>query len=261
MDTTVLQNSQALLATVLSFGGASGIVVVKKIYNYLTTKTTIIQDSEARDVANSALSTLDTLLETNITYAENVLKKPIIESIQDGKVTKDELKSLANIVKTNVLSQLTDSSKTSLSQIATNVEDFVEKRLETVLGNLKVSDASSVKATEIALPTTEQLDNASLKTQLAQEQADKESISQQLVQLQNNKVNVEQANAQLNNQINQVNAQNQTLAQQVSDLTNKLNTITSTLSSVVQPQPVQTPVDNIAQVQDNTNTTANVVTQ
>jgi hypothetical protein len=106
MDTNLVQNTQALLATVLSFGGAYGIFAVKKIFNYFITKTTIINDSEARDVANNALSILDTLLETNITYAENVLKKSIIDSIKDGKVTKDELKSLANIVKTNVLVQL-----------------------------------------------------------------------------------------------------------------------------------------------------------
>jgi chromosome segregation ATPase len=254
MEQTILQNSQALLATVLSFGGAYGTYAVKKIFDYFMTKTTVIKDTEARDVANNALSTLDTLLETNITYAENVLKQPIVQSIKDGKVTKDELKSLANIVKTNVTSQLTDSSKTALSQIAVNVEDFIDKRLEKVLGDLKVSDASSVKATEIKMPTQQELDTVSLQTQLNQAQADKNTISQQLQQLQNDKSTVDQANAQLSNQVTSLTSQNTQLNQTITDLQAKLSQVQNVLGQINSASTVSS--DTSSQVVDNASVTS-----
>ena len=150
-----IQTLQIVLGAVISILGALAIVYLKKGFEYLTTKTTLIKDEGSRKILDSTLEALDALLVTNITSAENTLKPIILQSIADGKVTTDELESLKITVMNNTLKQLGDEATKLLNNSLGDTNSYLENRLEAVLSNLKIDETSSVSKTVIETKTEE----------------------------------------------------------------------------------------------------------
>lgn len=220
---------------------------------YIDSKIELIKDDKLRKVAENIKDRVESLAVNTITMLEAVEKPIIIENIKNGSMTKADLINLKPKAIEIIKSQLTTKGQTDLQNTIGDVNTYLDTLVEAKLADLKVNNASSVSKTEIALPTSEEIDNASLRNQLVQAQSEKEAISQQFTQLQNDKVNVEQANVQLSNQINDLTNKLSQSQSQIQDLTNKLNTITSTLSQVVSSPTTQ--------VVDNTNVAVDSSTQ
>ena len=144
-----MQTLQIVLGAVISILGALVIVYLKKGFAYLTTKTTLIQDEGSRKILDSTLNTLDTLLVTNITSAENTLKPIILQDIADGKVTTDELESLKITVMNNTLKQLGKDATKLLNNSLGDTNSYLENRIEAILADLKIDETSSVSKTVI----------------------------------------------------------------------------------------------------------------
>ena len=155
LQATILNALVGILGTIITIAGGYAIVYIKKGFEYLTTKTSVIKDENARKVVDNALNSLDNLLTTNITYAESVLKPNILSSISDGKVTSEELESLATIVKDNVLKQLGTDTTVVLNNSIGDLDGYISARLEAVLSNLKIQETSSVSKTVIETKTEE----------------------------------------------------------------------------------------------------------
>lgn len=223
-----------------------------KVHEFFEAKINNIKDDNLKRVAQNTLNRVESLTTSTITMLDATIKPQIVENIKNGTMTKDNLLSLKQQCIETVKKQLTNEGLVDLQNTVGDVNTYMDILVESKLADLKVDNNSSVSKTEITLPTSEELDNVSLKNQLSQvqtqlqsTQSEKDNLSQQLVQIQSDKVNIEQNNQQLAIQVNDLTTQNSNLNQQVLDLTNKLNAITQ----VVQPQTVQTPVDNTAQVQ------------
>ena len=150
-----IQTLQIVLGAVISILGALAIVYLKKGFEYLTTKTTLIKDEGSRKILDSTLNALDTLLVTNITSAENTLKPIILQSIADGKVTTDELESLKITVMNNTLKQLGDEARKLLNNSLGDTNSYLENRIEAILADLKIDETSSVSKTVIETKTEE----------------------------------------------------------------------------------------------------------
>ena len=150
-----IQTLQIVLGAVISILGALAIVYLKKGFEYLTTKTTLIKDEGSRKILDSTLEALDALLVTNITSAENTLKPIILQSIADGKVTTDELESLKITVMNNTLKQLGDEATKLLNNSLGDTNSYLENRIEAILADLKIDETSSVSKTVIETKTEE----------------------------------------------------------------------------------------------------------
>lgn len=160
MGTTMLE--QLIVGFIVSAAFVYALKGVKAVINYLKSKESLIQDEKARKLFDNALNDVSNLITTNITSAEATLKPVIISDIKDGKVTKDELKSLATTVRDNVIKQLGDNLLDILNKNIGDLQGYVSNKLEEILAHLKEDPSSVVSYTVIPERT---IDNSSdLKT-------------------------------------------------------------------------------------------------
>lgn len=125
-----------------------------KLKELAETKISCIKNEDLRKAAQEAYDIVKDLIPQEITNAEVKLKPAILQTIADGKVTKDELCKLNGIVRDKVLSQLTDDAKKALESKIPNVNSYLESNIETVLSKLKLDPTSVVSKTVIPEAST-----------------------------------------------------------------------------------------------------------
>ena len=96
-----------------------------------------LNDETQKRILNDTLDRVDDLLQTNIIAMENTVKKDMLAAIEDGKVEKAELKTLANNVKNNVLKQLGNDSLEVLNNSLGDVNGYLEVKIEEILAQIK----------------------------------------------------------------------------------------------------------------------------
>lgn len=207
-----------------------------KLHKYIEAKIDTIQDEKLRKVAENALSRVEDLATSTITMLDATEKPKIIEAIKSGTMTKDNLLDLKQTAIETIKKQLTTDGMTDLQNTVGDINLYLNNLVESKLADLKVDNTSSVSKTEIALPTSEEIDNASLRNQLTQVQADKNNLQSQVNQISTDKANVDRANIELTNQINDLTIKNAQLLADKQDIESKYNAINATLSQIVQPQ-------------------------
>lgn len=177
LQTGLTMLEQLIIGATISIGFAYAIKYAKKGISYVKSKDVLIEDERLRKIFDSALNSLDNLITTNIVSAENTLKPKILDAIADGKVTKEELKTLSTTVKDNVLKQLGEDSTKVLTSNLGDFNSYLENRIEKILEDLKVDPNSGVEHTiipevkedinQLKIANEElKTENASLKEQL-----------------------------------------------------------------------------------------------
>lgn len=136
---------QVLSTIILGFLG----IVLIQAFAYLRSKTSLIKDENAKNIVDDTLDNLEKLINTNIVSIDATAKPIIIEGIKDGKLTKDELNTLAITVKKNVLDQMSDDSLALLNDTLKNVDSYIANKIEAQLSILKSDPNSPVTKTEI----------------------------------------------------------------------------------------------------------------
>ena len=96
-----------------------------------------LNDETQKKILNDTLDRVDNLLQTNIIAMENTVKKDMLAAIEDGKVEKAELKTLADNVKNNVLKQLGNDSLEVLNNSLGDVNGYLEVKIEEILAQIK----------------------------------------------------------------------------------------------------------------------------
>lgn len=145
-----IQNQLIGLFTIV-IGGALTIasiyatIYINKYIEIAKEKSQAIKDENAQKKINLALERVNELLVTNITSANETLKKELIEGIKDGNLSKEDFASLKESVINKVLVQLGGNSKELLSTEIGDLNDFLSSKLEEKLANLKLDENSRVK--------------------------------------------------------------------------------------------------------------------
>ena len=85
-----------LLATIIS--GLIGIALLQ-LFTYLRSKTSLIQDEQAKQIVDTTIDKVEKLINANIIKTENVSKPIMIQALQDGKIEKAELIKLRDEVR------------------------------------------------------------------------------------------------------------------------------------------------------------------
>ena len=140
MENQIMDALGLLLTTVIT-GGIGIITSYTAIYlNNLKAKiqaeTAKIKNEDTKNLVNGALDRLNSLIVTNVQSANETIVKTIKENAEDG-YSKEDLLAVRDVVKDNILKQLSDDSKDLLAQEISNLDSFVENKIEEVLKNLK----------------------------------------------------------------------------------------------------------------------------
>ena len=135
-----------LLATIIS--GLIGIALLQ-LFTYLRSKTSLIQDEQAKQIVDTTIDKVEKLINANIIKTENVSKPIMVQALQDGKIEKTELVKLRDEVRENVLSQLTQDSLNVLNDSLVDVEKYIDTKIESQLAILKEQEGIPVNHTVI----------------------------------------------------------------------------------------------------------------
>ena len=135
-----------LLATIIS--GLIGIALLQ-LFTYLRSKTSLIQDEQAKQIVDTTIDKVEKLINANIIKTENVSKPIMIQALQDGKIEKAELIKLRDEVRENVLSQLSQDSLDVLNDSLVDVEKYIDTKIESQLAILKEQEGIPVNHTVI----------------------------------------------------------------------------------------------------------------
>ena len=140
---------QTLVAGVISLAGILTTIYVNKAIELAKLKAQAIKDEQAKKILANALNNVDELICTNIVAVENTLKPQILEAIKDGKIDKSELNNLSLVVKENVINQMGQQTNTIINEALSDVNSYLESRIEKILADLKNSDSNAVNYTTI----------------------------------------------------------------------------------------------------------------
>ena len=135
-----------LLATIIS--GLIGIALLQ-LFTYLRSKTSLIQDEQAKQIVDTTIDKVEKLINANIIKTENVSKPIMVQALQDGKIEKTELVKLRDEVRENVLSQLSQDSIDVLNDSLVDVEKYIDTKIESQLAILKEQEGIPVNHTVI----------------------------------------------------------------------------------------------------------------
>ena len=134
---TVIQLLGIIIGGCLAVVSAYAGLLIARATQKIKLEIERLNDETQKEILNDALDRVDNLLQTNIIAMENTVKKDMLAAIEDGKVEKAELKTLANNVKNNVLKQLGDDSLAVLNDSLGDVNGYLEVKIEEILAQIK----------------------------------------------------------------------------------------------------------------------------
>ena len=137
LENTVIQLLGIIIGGILAIASAYATLFVAKATQKAKVEIEKLNDERQRKIVNATLNKVDELLRTNIIALENTTKKDMLALIEDGKIEKEELKKLAEDVKTNVINQLGEGSIAILNETLGDVNGYLEVRIEEKLAEIK----------------------------------------------------------------------------------------------------------------------------
>lgn len=139
LQETALQLLSVILGGLIAIATAYVGLLVAKATQKAKIEVAKLEDERVQAMFNNAIDKTEKLIQTNIVAMENTLKKELVEKAiaNDGVVTREELKQLAEEVKKNVLNQLTDGTLEILNGGIKDVNQYIEMKLEEELAKIK----------------------------------------------------------------------------------------------------------------------------
>ena len=137
LENTVIQLLGIIIGGLLAIASAYATLFVAKATQKAKVEIEKLNDERQRKIVNATLNKEEELLRTNIIELENTNKKDMLALIEDGKIEKEELKKLAEDVKTNVINQLGEGSIAILNETLGDVNGYLEVRIEEKLAEIK----------------------------------------------------------------------------------------------------------------------------
>ena len=134
---TVIQLLGIIIGGCLAVASAYCGLLVARATQKIKLEIERLNDETQKRILNDSLDRVNSLLQTNIIAMENTVKKDMLVAIEDGKVEKAELKTLADNVKNNVLKQLGNDSLEVLNNSLGDVNGYLEVKIEEILAQIK----------------------------------------------------------------------------------------------------------------------------
>lgn len=140
MNNQIMDALGLLLTTVITGGIGVISTTIAVYFNNLKVKiqaeTNKIQNEETKKLVNNALDRLNDLVMTNVQSAQETLVKTIKEESKDG-YSKEDLLEVKDVVKNNILVQLSQDSKDLLASEISDLDSYVDSKIEVILAEIK----------------------------------------------------------------------------------------------------------------------------
>lgn len=140
MENQIMDALGLLLTTVITGGIGVISTTIAVYFNNLKVKiqaeTNKIQNEETKKLVNNALDRLNDLVITNVQSAQETLVKTIKEESKDG-YSKEDLLAVKEVVKNNILVQLSQDSKDLLASEISDLDSYVDNKIEVILAEIK----------------------------------------------------------------------------------------------------------------------------
>ena len=140
MNNQIMDALGLLLTTVITGGIGVISTTIAVYFNNLKVKiqaeTNKIQNEETKKLVNNALDRLNDLVITNVQSAQETLVKTIKEESKDG-YSKEDLLAVKEVVKNNILVQLSQDSKDLLASEISDLDSYVDNKIEVILAEIK----------------------------------------------------------------------------------------------------------------------------
>lgn len=140
MNNQIMDALGLLLTTVITGGIGVISTTIAVYFNNLKVKiqaeTNKIQNEETKKLVNNALERLNDLVITNVQSANETLVKTIKEESKDG-YSKEDLLAVKDVVKNNILVQLSQDSKDLLTSEISDLDSYVDNKIEVILAEIK----------------------------------------------------------------------------------------------------------------------------
>lgn len=140
MNNQIMDALGLLLTTVITGGIGVISTTIAVYFNNLKVKiqaeTNKIQNEETKKLVNNALDRLNDLVMINVQSAQETLVKTIKEESKDG-YSKEDLLAVKDVVKNNILVQLSQDSKDLLASEISDLDSYVDNKIEVILAEIK----------------------------------------------------------------------------------------------------------------------------
>ena len=143
MNQQIQEALNVLLTTVItgaiSVIGALISVYLNKLKDKAVASANAIKDDSTKKLVQNAINRLNELVFTNVKAAQETLVKEIIQNAEDG-YSKEDLLAVKDIVRENILKQLSQDSKDLIAKEIANIDSYIDEKIEVVLAEIKLMD-------------------------------------------------------------------------------------------------------------------------
>lgn len=133
----LLQLASIIITGCISIACVYVAIYFSKLKTKIQAETNKIEDESIRNIVNSTLGQVQDLVFKNVVAVEQTSKKVILDSISDGKITKEELLTLKDEVYKNVIEQMNEDSLAIITSQFDNVNSYINVLIENELARLK----------------------------------------------------------------------------------------------------------------------------
>lgn len=122
---------------VIGIVGAYTTVCLNKITANIKSKTNKIENENQKALIESAIERVNDLVRVNVIKAQETLVKEIVEKTEDGIFDKSDLRTVADVVKNDVIKQMGEQVTELVKVEINDLEGYVLAVIEKTLAELK----------------------------------------------------------------------------------------------------------------------------
>ena len=135
---------QILIGLAIVIIGAAGSYAIATLASYYKTKREqLLNELQENSIikynklAKEALDTIDTIVFNVVSELDDTVKKEILKTTSDGKLTEDEKESLKNMAMKMVNEQIADPIKELATHTVGNLDNYISTIIENCVTSLK----------------------------------------------------------------------------------------------------------------------------
>lgn len=138
----MIKNNLISLGVVIICGAVSIVTAyiskyMEKLSEKAKAETLKLENETQRELVDKAIDRTDQLITANVIKAQETLVKEIKDKAKDGNVDKGDLRDIADVVKNEVLVQLSDEVKQLAAIEIKDLEKYIEAQISVSLATLK----------------------------------------------------------------------------------------------------------------------------
>lgn len=128
---------QTVILGILNIGAGYIVYYCKQMTDNAKYNNQKIENENKRELLNNAIDRINNLIKNSVVATNETLGNSIRKDLEDGKVDKEELYALKDVVMKDVLGQITNDTKELVSTEIKDLNTYISNNIEVVLKELK----------------------------------------------------------------------------------------------------------------------------